>query len=142
MPLTGAYYWFPKPHPDGLTWELITCQDLSVWDGVSHREFWPYVVEYLAAAWGKDAVSLKSQLGDHHTGLPRGRITHPKPGYLVIHGHNAPVADWLSRIIHRFQLGEVEVEPVGTEHESMDRRDLVAVQEALGASLGLHPPVW
>ena len=140
-PLTGAYFWFPSPAPAGLKWELITCHDLGVWDGVSHREFWPYVVEQLAASWGQDAVSLKLRLGDHHTGLPRGRITHPKPGYIILHGHNAPVEDWLSRIIHRFRLGDVEVEPVGTEHEGISPGDLAAVQEALGISLGLDRPV-
>ena len=49
--------------------------------------------------------------------------------------------DGVSRIIDRFHLGNAEVELPGTEHESMDRRDLAAVQEALGVSLGLDNPV-
>lgn len=68
----GAYYWVPRPLPEGVTWELVACQDLGVWDGVSHREFWPYVLKHLAAAWGKDAGLLKLRLHDNHTGLPRG----------------------------------------------------------------------
>jgi len=71
-PRTGAYYWVPRPVPEGLTWNLVTCHDLNVWDGVSHGEFWPFVLEHLAAAWGKDAKLLKRLLRDHHTGLPRG----------------------------------------------------------------------
>jgi hypothetical protein len=49
-PLTGAYYWTPRPVPRGVTWELVACQDFGVWDGVSHREFWPYVLKHLAVA--------------------------------------------------------------------------------------------
>jgi hypothetical protein len=141
-PLTGAYYWVPHAHQDGPTWELITCHDLKVWHGVSHREFWPHVVEQLAAAWGKDAGPLKHRLGDHHTGLPRGRINYPRPGYILLHGDDAPVTDWLSQITDRFHLRDVEVELVATEHESVDRRDLAAVEEALGVFLGLDLPVW
>ena len=95
--LTGAYYWCPHPLPEGLICNLVTCHDVNVWDGISHREFWSYVLEHLAVAWGKDAKALKRRLRDHHTGLPRGRVTHPKSGYIVIHGDDAPVAvpDWL-----------------------------------------------
>jgi hypothetical protein len=140
-PLTGAYYWFPRPHQDAPTWDLVTCHDLKVWHGVSHREFWPHVVEQLAAAWGKEVEPLKRRLADHHTGLPRGRINHPRRGYIVLHGDDAPVTDWLSQIIDRFHLGDVAVELVGTEHESMAPRDQAAVEEALGISLGLDRPV-
>ena len=42
--LTGAYFWVPRPQRGGVAWDLVTCHDLGVWDGVSHREFWPYVV--------------------------------------------------------------------------------------------------
>jgi hypothetical protein len=52
------------------------------------------------------------------------------------------VTDWLPQIIDRFHLGDVEVELVGTEHESRDPRALAAVEEALGISLGLDRPVW
>jgi hypothetical protein len=96
----------------------------------------------LAAAWGKDAEPLKRRLADHHTGLPRGRINHRRPDYVILHGNDSPVTDWLSQIIDRFHLGGVELELVGTEHESMDRRDLAAVEEALGVSLDLERPVW
>lgn len=142
MPTTGAYYWFPRPHPDGLTWGLLTCHDLGVWVGISHREFWPHIVEHLAAAWGLEAEPLKRRLAEHHTGLPRGRINYPRPGYILLHGGDSPVTDWLSQIICCFSLKDVTVEVVGTQHESMDPRDLAAVEEALGASLGLDRPIW
>jgi hypothetical protein len=138
--LTGAYFWLPRPAPTGLEWELITCHDLKIWSGISHRDFWPHIVEQLAAAWGRDAEPLKHCLGGHHTGLPRGRINYPRPGYILLHGDDAPVTDWLSRITDRFHLRDVEVELVGTEHESMDRRDPAAVERVLGVSLGLDRP--
>ena len=30
--LTGAYYWVPRPISGGMTWDLVTCHDLNVWD--------------------------------------------------------------------------------------------------------------
>ena len=136
-PLTGAYYWVPRPGPDCQVWGLVTCHDLNVWDGVSHGEFWPFVLEHLAAAWGKDAKVLKRLLRDHHTGLPRGRIVHPQSGYVVIHGDDAPVKSWLKQVKARFQLTKVKVTPEYTEHERMIGDDPQAVQEALGVPLGL-----
>jgi hypothetical protein len=81
-------------------------------------------------------------LADQHTGLPRGRINCPRAGYILLHGGDAPVADWLPHVIRCFHLGDVAVELVGTEHESMAPRDLAAVEEALGVFLGLDHPVW
>jgi hypothetical protein len=136
-PLTGAYYWVPRPPPEGITWELVACQDLGVWDGVSHREFWPYVLKHLAVAWGKDAKLLKRRLHDHHTGLPRGRIVHPKAGYVVIHGDDAPVPNWLELVKTQFGLAGVKVTQEFTEHEKMLADDPKAVQAALGIFLDL-----
>ena len=137
--LTGAYYWVPEPRPNGHSWNLVTCQDLGVWDGVSHREFWPSVLKHLAVAWGKDAKLLKRRLHNHHTGLPRGRVTHRKSGYVVIHGDDAPsaVANWLEVVKVRFRLIGVKVTPEFTEHEKMLGDDPKAVQAALGISLDL-----
>ncbi len=139
VPLAGGYYWCPLPTSAGHTWELVTCHDLKVWDAISHRELWPYVLEYLAAAWGKDAEVLKRRLGDNYTGLPRGRITHPTSGYLIAHGEDAPVRDWLSIVKQRFRLNRVK--PLSDDHERMLREDLKAVEDALGVILGLDRAV-
>jgi hypothetical protein len=136
--LTGAYYWFPRPTSAGYSWELVTCHDLDVWDAVSHREFWPAVLEHLATTWGKDPKVLYRRLFDHHTGLPRGRITHPKTGYVVIHGDDAPVGEWLQVVKVRFRL--TKVTPCYSEHERMIGGDPAAVQQALGVNLGLTRP--
>lgn len=137
-PVTGAYFWLPRPVPDGIVWDLVTCHDLNVWDGVSHREFWPYVLEHLAAAWGKDAKALNRRLRDHHTGLPRGRIVHPKSGYVVIHGDDAPVPDWLNLVKGRFGLIDFEVTPEFTEHERMIGDDPEVLRKALGIPMALN----
>lgn len=134
-PLTGAYYWVPRPQPHGHAWDLVSCHDLGVWDGIPHREFWPHVLEHLAAAWGKDAVELKGRLRGHHTGLPRGRVVRPKSGYVVIHGDDAPMHDWLERVKSRFRLSGVEVTPEFTEHEMMLGEDQRELQDALGSPL-------
>ena len=136
--LTGAYYWCPRPSSGGFSWELVTCHDLDIWDAVSHREFWPAVLDYLAKTWGKDPNVLYRRLFDHHTGLPRGRITHPKSGYVVIHGDDAPVIDWLVQVKQKYRLTEVTL--CYTEHERMIGDDPVAVQKVLGLNLGLVEP--
>jgi hypothetical protein len=136
-PLTGAYFWVPHPPSARIAWNLVTSHDLGVWDGISHREFWPHVLELLAAAWGKDAKVLKRRLRDHYTGFPRGRITRPKMGFLIVHGKDAPVSDWLGRILSRFRLSGFKVTPIFDEHERMLGDDLRAVQDALDVSLGL-----
>jgi len=137
-PLTGAYFWMPRPMPDCPVWDLVTCHDLGVWDGISHRELWPHVVELLAVGWGKDATALKDCLHAYHTGLPRGRITHPKPGHVIIHGNDAPAAGWLNLVKVRFRLTKVKVIPEYTEHEKMLGDDLRALQDALGIPLALN----
>ena len=71
----------------------------------------------MAAAWGKDARTLKHRLRDHRTGLPRGRVVCPKSGYVVIHGDDATFPDWLDLVKARFRLFGVKVIPKFTEHE-------------------------
>ena len=135
-PLTGAYFWLPRPRRGGVAWELVTCHDLRVHDGISHREFWPVVLQSLANRWRKDPRTL-AHLRGHYNGLPRGRITHPNSAYIVIHGDDAPVSDWLELVKVRFQLTGVEVIPEYTEYETMLDEDHEAVQSALGVDLEL-----
>lgn len=139
-PLSGAYYWVPSPRPIGVVWNLKTCHDLGGWDGISHREFWPYVLEVLADAWGKDAETLKHHLRDHYTGLPRGRIVHRKSGCVIIHGDDAPAPDWLDLVKSRFRLTGVEAAPEFAEHETMQGDDPKRLQAALGVSFRPNTP--
>lgn len=138
-PLTGAYFWVPRPEQGGVAWDLVTCHDLNAWAAISHREFWPLILDVLAKNWNKDIRTLDRLLHDHHTGLPRGRVTHPKAGYVVIHGDDAPatVPDWLDLVKARFRLTGVKLTPEFTEHEKMLADDPKAVQAALGISLDL-----
>jgi hypothetical protein len=98
-------------------------------------------LEYPAVAWGKDAKLLNRRLRDHHTGLPRGRIVHPKVAYVVIHSDDAPAAvpDWLNLVKARCPVpthrGRSQSE--FTEHEKILADDPNAVQAALGISLYL-----
>lgn len=138
-PLTGAYYWIPVPREAGHGWELTSCHDLGVWDGISHREFWPFVLDLLSTRWGKERETLRRRLRGHHTGLPRGRIVHPRTGFILIHGDDAPLADWLELVKVRFRLFGVEVIPEFTEHEKMLGDNPGAVQAAFGVSLDLKP---
>jgi hypothetical protein len=141
-PLTGGYYWLPTPSTAGtISWGLLTCHDLGLWDCISHREMWPTVLEFLATAWGNAPEALRRRLGDHYYGLPRGRITSSRGRYLIVHGQDAPIPDWEAGIIDRFRLAGLDVRDLSNEHESVVLADVLSVEEALGVTLG-RPGSW
>ena len=98
---------------------------------------WPYVLERLAPAWGKDPVSLKRLLGDHYYALPRGRVSRPKGNCLILHGNDAPSPAWKEIVIARFNLNGLRVRAPWDEHEQTLRDDVLALEEALGIDLDL-----
>jgi hypothetical protein len=51
---------------------------------------------------------------------------------LILHGKDAPVSDWLARVIRRFDLDRRSVRAVFDEHERMLPADRRLVAEALG----------
>src|SRR4051812_26955599 len=103
-PLTGGYYWYPESSDGLISWHVLTCHDLGSGPDVGHVDLWPAVIERLAASWGRDARSLGRLLSDGYTGLPRGRCTRPGRRYMILHGDDAPVADWQERIVRAFHL--------------------------------------
>lgn len=130
-PLVGAYYWFPTPTEDGTTWAVLTCHDLGFDSEVGHVDLWPVVLDHLAAAWGRDAGTLRRQLMDRYTGLPRGRVTRPWKTVLVLHGDDAPVIDWRERLVDGFRLGGRPHRFLFDEHERMLTCDPKRVGEAI-----------
>ena len=58
------------------------------------------MIDRLAVTWGKNATALRRYLKDHYTALPKGRVTRPDR-YLILHGDDAPVADWLTVVIQQ-----------------------------------------
>lgn len=131
-PLVGGYYWFPTPMGSGLAWAVLTCHDLGFDAEVGHVDLWPAVVERLATAWGRDAGTLRRRLIDRYTDLPRGRVTRPGRTFLILHGDDAPVADWREGLIAGFHLGGRPHRFLFDEHERMLPGDPERVQEALG----------
>ena len=137
-PWTGAFYWLPSPTPSGPpTWSILTCHDLNLRDGISHREMWPAVVEHLAGLWGKAPEPFKRRLGDHYYALPRGRVTRPKGKYLILHGNDAPVTDWQRIIVDRFRLQGLQVRAPWDDHERVLRDDVLALEKVLEVGLDL-----
>ncbi len=136
-PLTGAYYWIPVPRPDGFDWELRTCHDLKRWDGISHREFWPSILEQLAPAWGFVPDAFLDLLSDNYYALPRGRITKPKGNYMILQGDDAPLRNWKTIVIDRFLLRSLHVKILYDEHERVLSDDVLALEIALGINLNL-----
>jgi hypothetical protein len=129
--LTGAYYWFPVPGEGSVTWQVLTCHDLGRDAEVGHIDLWPAVIDRLAEAWREHAGRLRRRLRDAYSGLPRGRVTRPGGRSLVLHGQDAPVSDWVSRVILRFDLDRRSVRVVFDEHERMLPADRRRVAEAL-----------
>jgi hypothetical protein len=133
-PLTGAFYWLPSP---SLTWSLLTCHDLALEDGTAHRELWPFVLDHLAAAWGRDPKAFRRCLGDHYYALPRGRVMKPKGQYLILHGNDAPLPGRQAIVVDRFHLHAHQIKAPWDEHERVLRDDGLALEEALGIELDL-----
>ena len=115
--LTGGYFWFPAPRDGQVGWSVLTCHDLGFDDTESHSDMWPSVIERLACAWGREVAPLRKRLELCCYGLPRGRITQPGGRFLLIHGDDAPVSDWRTRVLRRFQLDRRSVGLCCTEHE-------------------------
>ena len=117
--LTGGYYWFPAPSPDGITWSVVTCHDLGCDPDAGHdADLWPRLMVRLASAWGKDAQVLKRRLALAYTGVPRGRVTRPDKTYLILHGKDSPISGWEELVIESFRLSGRKVKFIFDEHET------------------------
>jgi len=118
VPLSGAWYWFPRPFEDRVQWTVMTCHDLGRSPETGHVRLWPCVLERLAAAWSRDGKALVLRLGLYYTGLPRGRVSRPGKTSLILHGKDAPIAGWEELVIDRFQLSGRRVKILFDEHET------------------------
>ena len=133
---TGGYYWFPTPGPDGITWTVVTCRDLSCGRDAGHdADLWPRLMVPLAAAWSKDAHILKRRLALSYTGLPRGRVTRPDKTFLVLHGKDSPVPGFEELVIAGFRLIGRKVKFIFDEHETQLPGHPQAVEAILGSRL-------
>ena len=124
-PRAGGYYWFPAPAGDAVEWSVLTCHDLGFGPDDGHFDMWPSVIDRLATAWVRDVVRLRRRLGGHCYGLPRGRVTRPDRRSLILHGDDAPIADWLGRVVERFDLDRRTVRLFlgrARAHDAGDRR--------------------
>jgi len=136
-PRCGPYYWFPRPSAAGLAWDILTCHDAGHEPDGSHVELWPFILEQLAAAWGMDAKTLKRRLSLDYTGLPRGRATRPERFFFVLHGNDAPMVEWQSRVFERFHLTGRRVKLLYDEHETQIPGHPEAFNATLGIGIGL-----
>jgi hypothetical protein len=134
--MRGGYYWFPTPAGETVEWSVLACHDLGFGPDDGHYDMWPLVIDRLATAWSRDALRLRRRLAEHCYGLPRGRVTRPDRRWLVLHGDDAPVADWLGRVVGRFGLAGRSVKLVMDEHEQTFSEDRRAVNDEFGLSVG------
>ena len=133
--MTGGYYWFPTP-TNGISWSVVTCRDLHCSPDAGHdADLWPRLMVPLAAAWGKDAQTLKRRLALSYTGLPRGRVTRPDQMSLVLHGKDSPAQIWMTMVIEAFRLSDRNVKFLFDEHETQLPGHLQAVESSLGRQL-------
>ncbi len=89
----------------------------------------------LAAAWGKDAQTLKRLLSVSYTGLPRGRVTRPAAAFLVLHGDDSPTKTWMTMVLEAFRLSGRNVKFLFDEHETRLPGHLQTVESSLGRRL-------
>jgi hypothetical protein len=130
---TGGYYWFPTSGSEGISWSVVTCRDLRCSPDAGHdAHLWPRLMVPLAAAWGKDAQTLKRRLALSYTGLPRGRVTRPDKTFLVLHGKDSPVQRWEELVLEAFGLSGRKVKFIFDSHETQLPGHPQAVESSLG----------
>ena len=123
--MTGGYYWFPTPAIGSVTWQVLTCHELGCDAEVGHVDLWTLVIDRLATVWRRDGRLIKKHLKNNYTGLPRGRLTHVKNQFMIFHGKDSPVSDWVPMVVRKFDLNRRSVRVLFDEHERMlpeDRR--------------------
>jgi hypothetical protein len=130
--LAGGYYWFPNPNGDSVIWQVVTCHDLNCDADVGHVDLWTMVIDRLATAWRRDERVLKNHLRNNYTGLPRGRVTKVRDGFMLFHGKDAPVEHWIPMVVRKFDLKARSVKVVFDEHEQMIPEDRMKVSRVLG----------
>jgi hypothetical protein len=138
MPGTGSYYRVPVPADPGLHWVVYTSRDAGLDPDVGHTELWLFVLDRLAIAWAQDRSLLRRPLEDRYAGLPRGRVTRPSRSYLILHGRDAPLIEWLTVVASRFDLPPGRTRILYDEHERMIAGDPDAAERVLGVDLGLR----
>jgi hypothetical protein len=93
---------------------------------------WRLVIERLATAWRRDVQALRKHLKTNCYGLPRGRVARPEKRFLILHGRDAPVKEWLPIVLRKFDLERRSVKVLFDEHEVMFTSDRLKVREILG----------
>ena len=63
-------------------------------------------------------------------------MTRPERRTLVLHGDDAPMADWLERVVDRFDLDRRSIRLLFDEHEQTFTQDRRAVNAEFGLSIG------
>jgi hypothetical protein len=136
LSLTGGYYWFPTSVSGSMTWQVLTCHELGCDADVGHVDLWTHVIDHIATAWHRDRRLIKKYLKNSYTGLPRGRVTRVKDRFMIFHGKDAPVPDWVPMVVRRFNLNRRSARVLFDEHERMLPEDRMRVHEALGLRVG------
>jgi hypothetical protein len=138
-PKTGPYYWFPSPSDGSLSWSVLAAHDFELDADTGHDELWPFVLEHLAVAWGKDPAFLKRRLSLFYTGLPRGRVTKPEKLYLILHGNDAPIPSWEELVTESFHLSKGKIKTFLDEHETQIQGHSEAFNKILNVRSSNHP---
>jgi hypothetical protein len=130
--MTGGFYWFPSRNADSIVWHLLACHELGCDGDVGHVDLWPLVIDRLAIVWRRDARVLMRYLENNYTGLPRGRVTKVQDRFVIFHGKDAPVDNWVPMVVKKFDLERQPVKVVFDEHERMIPEDRMKVSRVLG----------
>lgn len=134
-PLTGAYYWIPRPERRN-TYELVTFSDQEFGD-TSHYRLWRrFILPMISQIWEIDVLTLRRNLGDCYTALPRGRVIKDEKGYKIIHGNNYTNRGWQNKILREFNIhGQSQF--VSDPYEVILLDDLNRLQRLTNRQFGL-----
>ena len=129
-PKTGVYWWCPAKD----SWRLSVFFDEEFDGAALHKEIWE---KWCSTLLNKNDNKAPHDVSQAYHGLPRGRISKDKHGWMILHGDDTPLRDGLEYVANRFYLPKGKFRAVYDPHEIMHNEDIALVQQFIGRDLGL-----
>ena len=120
-PLTGAYYWIPRPdRDDTIEWQVHAFYD--TWGySTGHVDVWKHVQDSLHRHWGKSVRAVD------YASLPRGRVCQSRlrlaagttTVFAIYHGNDCPIGTRGLRVVRQAFNLDRDAPAFFDEHEQM-----------------------
>ncbi len=134
-PLTGIYWWIPKPlrgKKSRIIWTVQPSYSADGQNDLEHVKQWPQVLAHLSSLWKKPLRGVE------YAALPRGRVNYPLKKSLPVlyHGNDSPGS--LELVRSAFNLSAAS-NAIYDDHERQIPEYYHMLVRLLGVDLGLRP---